>query len=1025
MTMARSTSVADTVTGTSAGETLYGSDGNDVIHGGAGDDIIYNFSGNDLVYGDDGNDLFMAGGFGSTVDTYDGGAGIDTLSFANGADVKISLAITGAQDTGFDGTITVANVENLIGSTGNDVLVGDDNANIISGGGGFDVIRGGGGDDDLSGTNNDIFSGDKGNDTIHLDGYGSDIIEFRAGDGHDDVYVPDITLGQIQIYNYAAAQSLVANGDTVVLTLSDGDSITFHGTVLEAVQNNLRFLTSANGTITGSPLAENIHGDDNGDVIYGEGGNDGLNGGAGNDTLYGGDGDDGLIGGAGNDVLDGGPGNDVFYGGDGIDTVTYADASAGVHVSLETPTYQDTIGAGTDFFGDPIENLIGSQYADVLSGHVGDNVITGGAGADILAGGGGNDTFKDTAAGLNGDTITDFGPGDRIVISDASLASFHFSLSGETVAYSGGTLTLGDRPEGTLIASAAPEGGVQLTIKPDAQFVALTQFNLNAINLNWYYTNAVAIGLQQNSGNQFDGQTYPDAFEVQATDGTDLRELDFLGSNIAQGPSGNIISGTVNAIGEFDFNGTGVLWYADNLSISAVALYNAALTASNADELSIIQTAFAGNNGITLSPYADQFDGYAGDDTITGGLGADTLTGGGGNDTFKDSVAGLSGDTITDFGTGDRIVVTDASLAGFSASLSGSTLTFTGGSLTLSNSPAGLISASALPGGGVQLQLVDHLTNTLRADINGDHISDILWRNDSGQVTDWTGNANGSFSPNAANLLNSVSTDWQIAGTGDFNGDGRVDVLWRNADGRITDWLGAANGGLTDNAVNALNSVSNDWHIVGIGDFNGDGRSDILWRNDDGRITDWLGSANGGFTPNGGNFLDTVSTDWKIVGTGDFNGDGYTDIMWRNVDGRITNWLGTANGSFTDNVANAYNGVSLDWHVAGIGDFNGDGRDDILWLNSDGRVTDWLSTANGGYQPNSANFYTSLGTNWQVASVGDYNGDGRADILWRSSDGRMTDWLGTPNGSFSDNAANALTTVDTHWHVVAESQEFF
>ena len=112
-------------------------------------------------------------------------------------------------------------------------------------------------------------------------------------------------------------------------------------------------------------------------------------------------------------------------------------------------------------------------------------------------------------------------------------------------------------------------------------------------------------------------------------------------------------------------------------------------------------------------------------------------------------------------------------------------------------------------------------------------------------------------------------------------------------------------------------------------DFNGDGRSDVLWRNDDGRVTNWLGTANGGYAPNSANALLGVSADWQIAQTGDFNGDGRDDILWRNLDGRITNWLGTATGGFADNVANAYRSVSTDWQIAGVGDFNGDGRSDV------------------------------------------------------------------------------------------------
>ena len=62
---------------------------------------------------------------------------------------------------------------------------------------------------------------------------------------------------------------------------------------------------------------------------------------------------------------------------------------------------------------------------DTIIGNTVDNVITGGLGIDKLTGGAGNDTFHDTLAGLNGDTITDFTAGDKIVITNASLSGLH------------------------------------------------------------------------------------------------------------------------------------------------------------------------------------------------------------------------------------------------------------------------------------------------------------------------------------------------------------------------------------------------------------------------------------------------------------------------------------------------------------------------------------------------------------------------------------------------------------------------
>ncbi len=59
-----------------------------------------------------------------------------------------------------------------------------------------------------------------------------------------------------------------------------------------------------------------------------------------------------------------------------------------------------------------------------------------------------------------------------------------------------------------------------------------------------------------------------------------------------------------------------------------------------------------------------------------------------------------------------------------------------------------------------------------------------------------------------------------------------------------------------------------------------------------------------------------IGTSWHIVGTGDFNGDGRDDILWRNTDGSLTNWLGQANGSHANN-ASASTSVATSWHIAG------------------------------------------------------------------------------------------------------------
>jgi len=427
---------------------------------------------------------------------------------------------------------------------------------------------------------------------------------------------------------------------------------------------------------------------------------------------------------------------------------------------------------------------------------------------------------------------------------------------------------------------------------------------------------------------------------------------------------------------------------------------------------------FGGNDSIDGQAGNDNIDGGDGNDILTGNSGTDTLTGGLGADIFRDSSVNLNGDRITDFGIGDRIQITDLTLQNANIGINATGFTFTVGSGTGAvqidgGLTAGRVVVRAIDTGGVEIRLQHVAAN----DFNGDGRSDILWRNDSGLTSNWLGQANGGLTDNSGTFQVNPGTAWQIAATGDFNGDGRVDMLWRHNSGLISDWLGQANGSFTDNGANSSSNPGTTWHVAGTGDFNGDGRDDILWRHDNGTVTEWLGQANGGFADNSANVLINPGTAWKIVGTGDFNGDGRNDILWRNDNGLVTEWLAQANGGFTDNSSNVLINPGTAWHVTGTGDFNGDGRSDILWRNDNGLTTDWLGQTNGSFTDNSTNFLVNPGVTWHVAAIGDFDGNSTDDIVWRNDNGLTADWLGQANGSFADNSAHFLINPGTTWHV--------
>ena len=327
------------------------------------------------------------------------------------------------------------------------------------------------------------------------------------------------------------------------------------------------------------------------------------------------------------------------------------------------------------------------------------------------------------------------------------------------------------------------------------------------------------------------------------------------------------------------------------------------------------------------------------------------------------------------------------------------------------------LALSGVPTGGAYVVLGSGPAAFAAADFDGDSRDDLFWRNDDGSVTDWLGSINGGFAGNWNNFHNNPGSDWHVAGTGDFNGDGKSDILWRAEDGTTTNWLGTASGGFSGNWDNFHNNPTNGWYVAGTGDFSGDGKTDILWRSDDGTTTTWLGTASGGFTGNWDNFHKNPGAGWQVAGAGDFNGDGKGDILWRGDDGTVTTWLGTADGGFTENWNNFHNNPGWNWQVVATGDFNGDGKGDILWRGRDGTITNWLGTANGGFAGNWDNFHNNPGSNWQVAGTGDFDGDGKSDIFWRSKDGSVTNWLGTANGGFVGNWDDFHANPGTFWHV--------
>ena len=332
------------------------------------------------------------------------------------------------------------------------------------------------------------------------------------------------------------------------------------------------------------------------------------------------------------------------------------------------------------------------------------------------------------------------------------------------------------------------------------------------------------------------------------------------------------------------------------------------------------------------------------------------------------------------------------------------------------------------------------MATAIRSDFNGDGDSDIAWRGPAGQVAIWEMDG-------AQLTLSSLVEEgghpinpgllWQIVQSGDFNADGNADLLWRGPDGEVGIWNLDGPDVLASSPIlfngHSVNPGEN-WTIQGAGDFNGDGMTDILWRStaSAGALHIWDMDnetilSNHPATQGGGPM--NLGSNWQVAGVGDFNNDGMSDILWRSTAGQVGIWqmndTEIQSSSLVMQGGNPMPAISDAWSTAGVADFTGDGKADILWRGASGGVALWemdgadlvasSPITQNGHAVNIPN------SQWSIAGTGDYNGDGKADILWRASSGQAAIWTLTGTqlqaSTLIHDAGNHVVNPGTDWQI--------
>jgi Ca2+-binding RTX toxin-like protein len=487
--------------------------------------------------------------------------------------------------------------DTIRGLGGEDWLYGQDGRDKVYGGADNDWIEGGEGNDDLfGGDNNDILWGDEGNDEL----YGEDDNDYLDG---------------------GAGADRLDGGDGI-------DDASYYGSE-EGVHVSLSPFLLIGGGNTG--------GDAEGDTLFNI---ENLYGSKHDDELYGNDEANVLWGMEGNDFINGGYGGDEIDGYEGIDTVSYAGSAEGVAVSLI-----DDTASGGDAQGDQLDNieiLIGSSYADTLSGDDGDNALDGRGGENTLYGYGGADGLwggedddrlyggddADVLKGFGGNDVLDGGDeadqmwggtgNDTYVVDDAGDVVTEYAGEGiDTVDVWIDHYTLGDQFENLVLAGT---GGLSGNGN-DFDNTIMGNNGGNVINGGGGVDTVKGLG----GDDILDGGTSADI--MTGGDGWDIFFVDDFNDVVTEyaGEGFDMVETSVN--------------YALNAGSEVEVLY--------ADQTTTAAINLIGNE------FDNFLTGNDGVNVIVGGLGVDTLRGKGGGDVFLWSSAADSSvtlpDVVTDF----------------------------------------------------------------------------------------------------------------------------------------------------------------------------------------------------------------------------------------------------------------------------------------------------------------------------------------------------------------------------------------
>lgn len=215
--------------------------------------------------------------------------------------------------------------------------------------------------------------------------------------------------------------------------------------------------------------------------------------------------------------------------------------------------------------------------------------------------------------------------------------------------------------------------------------------------------------------------------------------------------------------------------------------------------------------------------------------------------------------------------------------------------------------------------------------------------------------------------------------------------------------------------------VSNSGLIVQTGGSLPDNRPSIFWHNQaTGRLMTWHLTGTSVVDTRPLSISGISDTNWKVAGTGDLNGDRFSDIVWRHAtEGWLAVWFLQNNQVIGTQYLSINRVADTAWRLAGLGDMNADGYCDLVWQHSGGRLAIWYMRGETVVSTQVLSREVGPNSRWQIATIGDLNRDGFADIIWQTTDAWLAVWLQRTGTVTLTQYLSTPQMPDANWRMVA------